>query len=117
MQIKTADGNNVEITNAQAQRVHRTMAGKATAHINQLQLDPARAYNAALKYKDKASHNIKRIGCLQHFPETQQDVKDALLQILLHGCPAQFVDAIAQVAQFQAARVVMHSFKHATDQD
>lgn len=122
MQVKTVDGAMVQISMAQCQRAHKTMAGKAgtaaaatadpTVEQSHAQFHPHKALHAAEQYKNKASHNIKRIAQLQNCPTTQDDVKHALCQVMLYGTHWQFVDAISEMAQFQAARVVQHALKH-----
>lgn len=114
MQIRGLDGAMHQVAQSQVQKAYKMLPHHMTPKAQmQAQQDQMMALlqdmeKKACQYKDKASHNIKRIADLQHCPTTQDDVKTALVTVLRHGPYWAIADLMYQAVQFQAARFMKH---------
>lgn len=112
MQIKTLDGTMHEVSPIQVQKAYKMMPGRKDTikHSQQMSLQEFIQHmkKHACQYKEKASHNLQRLGMTKHFPSTEDDVKELLIYVMRSKQPWRISEAFYEAVQFEAARFLKH---------
>ena len=105
MQIKLTDGSIHQVTQAQIQRVYH-MLNHDTKHEDAqedniwLSKIVQKVHDATMQKHHEAADNIMRIAQMDHAPQTCDDVRDALIEVLMYGPAWDQAEMIFQVSKW-----------------
>ena len=115
MQIRVLDGTMHQVSPAQIQKAYKMIPGvqKETHKMEQHHQMTVHDFIQVMKkhacqYKEKASHNLQRLGMTKGFPSTEDDVKQLLIYVMKSNEAWRISQAFYEAVQFQAARFLKH---------
>lgn len=115
MQIRVLDGTMHQVAPTQVQKAYK-MLPNAAKDLHKMQQHEGMSLHTfiqvmkkhACQYKEKASHNLQRLGMTKTFPCTEDDVKQLLIYVMKSNQPWRISEAFYEAVEFQAARFLKH---------